>query len=293
MALLEPAVTPIRIPFEGTTLPAYFIPAHGRANEVRPLIILTNGYDATITDMYFASAVAATQRGYHCLLFDGPGQGELLYEHDVPLRPDWETVIRPIVDHALGIATVDPACIAISGWSLGGYLAPRAASGEPRLAACIADPGLWSLADAFRAFAKKVGEAPDQVADLTNLDQALVERLWHIIQNDEKLNWSVVKRGFWVNGASDLRHYLQLISEFSMDGRATLIRAPTLLTLAEGDPLAVGTPDFYEKLCCPKELICFSVAEGAGDHCEMMNRSLLNQRVLDWLDAIFDVKLAS
>jgi hypothetical protein len=25
-------------------------------------------------------------------------------------------------------------------------------------------------------------------------------------------------------------------------------------------------------------------AEGAGDHCEMRNRSLLNGRVLDWLD---------
>jgi 3-deoxy-D-manno-octulosonic-acid transferase len=25
--------------------------------------------------MYFASAFAATQRGYHCLFFDAPGQG--------------------------------------------------------------------------------------------------------------------------------------------------------------------------------------------------------------------------
>ena len=67
------------------------LPAAGHADEVRPLLILTNGYDATVTDMYFASAVAASRRGYHCLLFDGPGQGEMLYEHGVRLRPDWET----------------------------------------------------------------------------------------------------------------------------------------------------------------------------------------------------------
>jgi len=42
-------------------------------------------------------------------------------------------------------ADVDPTRIAVSGWSLGGYLALRAASGEHRLAACIADPGLFGI----------------------------------------------------------------------------------------------------------------------------------------------------
>ena len=27
-------------------------------------------------------------------------------------------------------------------------------------------------------------------------------------------------------------------------------------------------------------------AEGAGEHCEIMNRSLLNRRVFDWLDGV-------
>ena len=35
--------------------------------------------------------------------------------------------------------------IALYGLSLGGYLALRAASSEPRLAACIADPGLRAV----------------------------------------------------------------------------------------------------------------------------------------------------
>jgi hypothetical protein len=54
LALVGPPVEPLRIPFEGTPLPACLVPAVGNANEVRPLLILTNGYDATIIDMYFA-----------------------------------------------------------------------------------------------------------------------------------------------------------------------------------------------------------------------------------------------
>ena len=59
-----------------------------------------------------------------------------------------------------------------------------------------------------------------------------------------------------------------------------------LLTQAENDPLARGTQDFFERLACPKTLLHFSAAEGAGSHCEMCNRSLLNRRVLDWLDGV-------
>ena len=54
---------------------------------------------------------------------------------------------------------VDPDRIALNGWSLGGYLAPRAASGEHRLAACIADPGLWGMAWGLRVFLRTARSA--------------------------------------------------------------------------------------------------------------------------------------
>lgn len=74
-----------------------------------------------------------------------------------------------------------------------------------------------------------------------------------------------------------------------MDGRAEKIQCPTLLTMAENDSLGASAPLFMEALHCPKELLRFSAAEGAGDHCEMQNRSLLNRRVLDWLDEQFSM----
>ncbi len=170
LALFDSPIRPRSIPFEGAAMPAYFIPAAGFAGARRPTIIFTNGYDGTIADVYFASAVAASRRGYHSLLFDGPGQGAMLFERNVPLRPDWETVINAVVDFALTLPEVDPGRLALSGWSLGGYLSPRAASGEHRLAACVADPGQWALLNSFRRAATSMGLSQEAAADLGSID---------------------------------------------------------------------------------------------------------------------------
>lgn len=292
LALGAHPCTPLEIPFAEGTLPAYFIPADGFETQHRPLIIFTNGYDGTIPDMYFASAVAASRRGYHSLLFDGPGQGAMLYERGIPLRPDWEVVIRAVVDFAQTLPLVDAARIALSGWSLGGHLAPRGASGETRIAALIADPGTWSIADGFRqAIVHKFGVPADAARDLGALDQAVIDRLDAFIRNDPKMRWKVVQRGYWVHGVNNLRDYLASAELFTMRGRAELIRCPTLITQAENDALAAGAGAFVDALKCPATLMRFTATEGAAGHCEMRNRSLLNSRVLDWLDERFDRKL--
>ncbi|PRZ41206.1 alpha/beta hydrolase family protein [Antricoccus suffuscus] len=284
MELSTVPVHPVAIPYENTELPAYLVPAFGRETEVRPLLILNNGYDATITDLYFASGIAALRRGYHVLMFDGPGQGAMLYERGVSLRPDWEVVIAAVVDYAETVKIVDRAKIALSGWSLGGYLAPRAASAEPRLAACIADPGQWDIAESIRGFAMRFGASAEDVADLDNLPDATIEGMWSAIQADRQLRWAIVQRGLWANGAKNLREFISKSARYTLKDRVGRIRCPMLLTAAEHDPLAVATSDFYDALTSEKTLLRFTAAEGAGEHCEMGNRSLLNQRVLDWLD---------
>ena len=48
-----------------------------------------------------------------------------------------------------------------------------------------------------------------------------------------------------------------------------------------GDPVKV-----YDQLPGSKVLLRFATSEGAGDHYEMRNRNLLDQRVFDWLDDV-------
>ncbi|MCX5580251.1 alpha/beta hydrolase family protein [Kaistia terrae] len=282
--------TPIAIPFGDTTLPGYFIPAEGFESEIRPLVILNGGYDSTVTDLYFLSAVAASRRGYHTLLFDGPGQGAMLYERGVPLRPDWEVVIRAIVDFVETLPIVDASRIALYGASLGGYLAPRGASGEARIAALIADPGTWGIADGFRPIAMRMFNLKAQdVADMGKLDSALIAKMEAFIRGNAQLNWKVVQRGFWTHGVDNLKDFLASAELFTMSGRAERIACPTLIAMAENDTLAAGATAFYEALTCPKTLIRFTAVEGADGHCEMRNRSIFNLRAFDWLDEKFAV----
>ena len=220
-------------------------------------------------------------------MFDGPGQGAMLYEQGIVMRHDWETVIAAVVDFALTLPVIDPKRIALSGWSLGGYLAPRAASGEPRIAALIADPGQWGIAAGFRDAAMKLGASPEQVADLGDMDQDLLDRMEQMIMADRKRRWSIVQRGYWVHGVNSFRDFLRAVEPYGLEGRAELIRCPTLITAAEEDPLSRLAQRLYDRLRCEKTMIRFTAAEGAGGHCEMTNRSLLNRRVLDWLDVQF------
>ena len=156
-ALLAEPPEILQIPYEDTTLPGYFFRA-GPGADTRPTVLLTGGYDGTAEELYFSNGAAALARGYNVLAFDGPGQGAALVEQGLVMRPDWAAVITPVVDYLLTRPDVDPARIALIGLSLGGYLAPRAASAEHRLAACIADCGSFDL------FAAAVQRIPGPLA---------------------------------------------------------------------------------------------------------------------------------
>ncbi|MFH8381281.1 alpha/beta hydrolase family protein [Kitasatospora sp. NPDC018058] len=138
--LLDPPVQRLRIPYEDLGLPAYLLTPPGRPR-LRPTLVLVNGSDAQSIDLYAFGAYAAVERGWNAVILEGPGQGSLLFEHGIPFRPDWEHVIRPVVDHLLRSPLVDPDRITLTGWSMSGILAIRAAAFEPRLAAVVADPG--------------------------------------------------------------------------------------------------------------------------------------------------------
>ena len=284
-ALIEPPGERLAIGFEGAELPAYLFRAPGAAAP-RPLLIATNGYDATIYEMFLGQAVPALRRGYHCLIFDGPGQGAVLYEQGIPIRADWEAVVGAVIDAVVDREDVDPDRIALTGWSLGGHLALRAASGEPRIAACVADPGLLSIAAGVIGRLRAAGVPEDVIERYPDIPDATLAPMAEAIHADRAQRWAVEQRAFWVHGVDTLAEYLRATAPFDLQGRLAGIGCPTAVTAAEDDPLSRSAQQVYDALPGAKALLRFGTAEGAGDHCEMRNRTLLDQRVFDWLDDV-------
>jgi dienelactone hydrolase len=287
-ALFDPPVEPVEIPYEGTTLPGYFYRVDD-SGEQRPTLIGGSGYDSTIQESHFAHAVAAARRGYNCLTFDGPGQGRALFKEDLHMRPDWENVVAPVVDYALSRPEVDPERVALTGWSFGGYLVPRAASGEHRLAACIADPGQWDMIEAVKGVVSKLGISQEVVDSLPDVDPKALEPFFEAIDKSPQLTWAIKQRALWVHGVDSIMDYIRITPEYSLSDRVDGIRCPTLVTSAESDPIAGFAEKLYEALTSPKTLVRFTNDEGAGEHVEMNGRTLFHQRALDWLDETLEV----
>lgn len=233
--------------------------------------------------MYFAHGPAAVRRGYNCLLPDGPGQGRNLIRDNVPMRPDWENVVSAAVDYLLTRPEVDAAQIVLVGWSFGGFLAPRAAAFEKRIAALIADPGQWDQRPDLRMF-----HMPAELASkFPDIDRAIVAEFENRLRSEDSdpmMRWKVLQRGFWVHGVNSVYELLRELDRFEISSVAHQIACPTLLTAVEGDPVSANAETLYAALQCPKKLLRFTAAEGAGGHCEALARSLYHQRVFDWLD---------
>jgi pimeloyl-ACP methyl ester carboxylesterase len=288
-ALLDIAPQIVEIPYEDTSLPGYYFRAADDA-ALRPTLILVNGYDGTAEELYFTNGAAALERGYNVLTFDGPGQGAMIIDRGVPFRPDWENVITPVMDFALTLPGVDPAKIALMGLSFGGYLAPRAATAEHRLAACVSDCGPYDLFDAsasrLPAFLAK------QLPNGNPMLLAILDRAVKAVMGKPTAGWAL-RRNLMVHGLTDPLEYFRMASDYSMKGREDLIECPTFVCSAEGDDLSVNAPRLFEALRCPKEYVQFKAADGGGEHCESGARTLFHQRVFTWLDTILGLAPAN
>jgi pimeloyl-ACP methyl ester carboxylesterase len=271
----------IAIPYEDRTLPGYLFRPGG---EPRGTLILTNGYDGTAEELYFTNGAAALARGYNVLAFDGPGQGAMIIDEGVPFRPDWESVITPVVDFLTEQPGIDPARIALMGLSFGGYLAPRAATKEHRLAACISDCGPYDL---FEAAASRLpGPLAAQLPNGRPGLLRLLDRLATFVMNKPTAGWAL-RRNLMVHGLATPLEFFRMAPQYSLKGIEHEIRCPTFVCNTDADDLGVNAPVFFDALTCPgKKLVTFRAADGAGEHCESGARTTFHQVAFDWLDEV-------
>lgn len=141
---LRPPGEYLRIPFEGKSFAAILRRPPGAARP--PVVIMCMGLDSAKEEMDSYEALFLA-RGIATLTFDGPGQGES--EYDMPIRGEYETAVKAVVDWLEQRNDIDASKTGLWGVSLGGYYAPRAAAFEPRVKACIALSGPYDWSDVW------------------------------------------------------------------------------------------------------------------------------------------------
>lgn len=272
----------VHIPYLDTTLPGYLYLADD-SGEPRPTVVYNSGYDSTLEESYFAIAAAALARGYHVLAFDGPGQGMAIREQRLVFRHDWEAVVTPVLDFALTRPEIAADRIALFGYSLGGYLAARAAAFDDRLAAVILDDGVFdfgsAVAGAMPAFLTQ------WIAD-GNTD-AVNQVLTLLMGFDTQIRWAL-RNGVWVMGVDSPAALPEVFGRYTLAGIADRITAPTLVLDAENDQFFKGEPQRVAEALVNAEttLVSLREADGAGEHCHMGAMSRVHQVIFDWLNAV-------
>lgn len=283
LPLLEWTSIVAEIPFEGATMTGYLFKA-ADDGVPRPTVLAPCGFDSTAESGYAATGYMALPRGYNFFVFEGPGQGGMLVEHGTALRPDFEVPFGVAFDWLLEQTGVHPQAVAVLGRSFGGYLGPRAAAFEQRVAALIADPGQYDFASRLGGLAASVPGDPDRFLDrVRDADPEVDAALEGLVTDARSREWFGSRMA--AMGATTVGDFLRRQLQFSLEGVAGEIRCPTLLTEGEGDFAAQGEV-LYEQLTCPKRLTTFSAAEGAGGHCEGFGATLFEGYVFDWLDGV-------
>ena len=144
--------------------------------------------------------------------------------------------------------------------SLGGYYAARAASHEPRLAACVSHGAIWSLSELFAGATENHG-----LAD-------------HLK---------------WVIGANSVREALAKAADFKLDGVLDHMKCPYLIVHGGYDVLGVGQATTVYRYAASRgvdvTLHLTSEEDTGADHCQHDNPTLGQEIIGDWLAEKFRI----
>jgi dienelactone hydrolase len=233
----------VKIPYEGTTLPALLYRTSGTGR--RPAMIHFDGFDVTKEWMYLCGiAREFAARGISTLMVDHPGIGAALRLQGMPVNYDSERWAKAAIDWLELRDDIEPARIGVVAMSLGGYYAPRAAAFEKRLAACVAWGARWDNAGSHG----RILRDPNAARSITGwVDHALA-----------------------YYGASTPDEAYEKICKMTLDGVVDRITCPLLVAHGANDrqvPLEQAERTVREAINSPRaELRIFTAEEGGAEH---------------------------
>ena len=198
--MVRPPFEPIVVTFEGQELEGYFRKPGGAGGRKFPTVIAFQGADTMAENTIAGAAGSFVARGMAYVALDFPGQGGALRLHDRHLPADTERVLAAIIDYLQTRPEVDATRVGVHGISMGGWGAPRAASGEPRIKAVCVAAGSFDLG-----------------ADLFDYYPPIQDRVR------------------WIIGARDLADARKKLRDYTLAGRADRIECALLVGYGADD----------------------------------------------------------
>jgi pimeloyl-ACP methyl ester carboxylesterase len=177
--------------------------------------------------------------------------------------------------------------VTLVGISLGGYLAPRAAAFEPRVARVVAFDVMFDFFECATshagAFFYKAGRAIAGAHAAAPLVNAALE---HMMATDATIAWGL-RQGMHVTGTTTPAAFLEHIKHYTLVDVSSRIHQDFLL-LAGADDHHVPLAQFFrqaEALTHVRSLTTrlFTKAESAGSHCQYGNLDLALAVIADWI----------
>ncbi len=252
----------VEIPYEGKQLPGYFMKSPHAGNRA-PTVVMFGGLDSAKELVIMYGGVELANRGIHCLVVDGPGQGEALRLHEIFSRYDYEAAGTAAYDYVITRSDVDPKRVAIAGVSLGGYYAPRVAAFEKRYAACVA----WgAIYDYFTIW---------------------LERRKKLESGGARLSTPAFQLP-WVLGVGNMDEAMVKLKNFTLEGVARNITCPIVVVHGANDsimPVDEAHRIYANVSSKVKTLKIFTAEEGGSEHCQGDNRQIGADFIADWVAA--------
>lgn len=267
----------VEAPFEGKTLPGYFLEHDSMP---RPLIAIIGGADSYREDLFYFAGYAAWRRGYNALMVDLPGQGTAP-ARGLTFRADMAVPISAALDFLAAHAACPPQKAAIFGLSGGGFFTAQAAASDQRIGAWIASTPITDIAEVFR---KEFGAALNAPGWLLRL--AL--RVKGAVNESAELN---LKKYAWQFGTSDFKSAVEQVLIQARPIDAARIACPCLFLVGECEAgeLKRQASELAAQLKgrgVDATLRTFLSAEGCDAHCQVNNLRQAHNVVFDWLDRV-------
>jgi hypothetical protein len=271
----------VQIPTENFTIEAIWYAASEETTK-RPTMVVGNGYDASQEDSYHTIVVPALARGWNVITYEGPGQPTVRRNDNIGFIPDWERVVTPVVDWLFcrKAALIEEERLVLFGYSMGGYLAARAAAFEPRFTALVVDGGVWDIYEAYASQLTPEMRAMLDAGEKEAFDQIALELL-HDPNTPTTIRWGM-GQGLWSFKIESPFDWLQRCKEFSMKSFVDRIKVPVLVIEAEIETFFRGQAETVKDALGDKASLY--VFRGlAGYHCQLGALQELNRVMFAWL----------